>query len=400
MRLTPDEFEFASEMADDLDAKGDHYGAWALRSEMSASTVVDLANTPMGTSIENGPAVPGGVLFFGDHKVQKKGGKYLVTLNHADPGLADPALYGDPDEAAAAVRAGEHTGAARPVTDGRQLGLANDYGLAGYSRYIGLSNQVFDREAARHAEDAAPLPARSEDRLSAAMARVARRTYTPQGEYAWGLANEPGRAGPVTGAPNCGASDDLGHCIERYHSAGCGSTADPETALALAASDAYIERTATPWADARGRTWESQYGGEPMDLVQHLESATGIRLASPDPFDPNAGRRETFRAQRQDRFGDPDDDRDPGFAVPAATRATAAAFARQQGLDGADVRSERARYRGRREEMLAEAGRRNRHLRNPDYSGETSRDRAERLHRTAEPVLYDDGSGVLRYVAG
>jgi hypothetical protein len=167
----------------------------------------------------------------------------------------------------------------------------------------------------------------------------------------------------VTGAPNYGASDPhTGHCIERYHSANC---------------------AARPTRTSGWRCSNSQYD-LPMDLVQHVEAATGQRLVSIDgPFETGTPRREVFAAQRQHRFGDPDDPADNDFAIPPGTRALASAISAQMGLGGDGVRAERQTYRDRNAEVLAEAGRRQRHRRHPDF-GKSVRDRAERLHQPVD----------------
>jgi hypothetical protein len=121
-----------------------------------------------------------------------------------------------------------------------------------------------------------------------------------------------------------------------------------------------------------------------MDLVQHVEAATGQRLVSIDgPFETGTPRREVFAAQRQHRFGDPDDPADNDFAIPPGTRALASAISAQMGLGGDGVRAERQTYRDRNAEVLAEAGRRQRHRRHPDF-GKSVRDRAERLHQPVD----------------
>src|SRR6266581_9719298 len=62
-----------------------------------------------------------------------------------------------------------------------------------------------------------------------------------------------GSLGAVTGQENCGASDEYGHCIERFHAAGCGSIADPFTADAVRPQ--MRDMAARPLADASGRRW-------------------------------------------------------------------------------------------------------------------------------------------------
>ena len=73
----------------------------------------------------------------------------------------------------------------------------------------------------------------------------------------------------------------------------------------------------------------------------------------------------------------------PPVRLQARVGALASAVTRQQGLGDADVRAERQAYRDRNADILAEAARRQRHRRHMDF-GESSRDRAERLHQPVE----------------
>jgi hypothetical protein len=67
-----------------------------------------------------------------------------------------------------------------------------------------------------------------------------------------------------------------------------------------------------------------------MDLVQHVGALTGQRITPlrESPFD-NEGR-ELISAERQPRWGDPDDG--PGAAMPRGTLQAARGYAAQMGL--------------------------------------------------------------------
>lgn len=128
---------------------------------------------------------------------------------------------------------------------------------------IDLSNvdamlgQQFSHAATVAAEDAAPKPRSAEARLANALGRISRGTYQPAGTIEFSspssAARELARArwgaqqpGPVTGRPNCGASDDLGYCINASHDLDCGSIASTEIGDAMRDSGAYARTAAQP----------------------------------------------------------------------------------------------------------------------------------------------------------
>jgi hypothetical protein len=125
-----------------------------------------------------------------------------------------------------------------------------------------------------------------------------------------------------------------------------------------------------------------------MDLVQHLEHATGQRMM-PDGSGPGwqdgAGSRETVSARRVTRFGEPDDPDDPGADLSAATRQAARAAAAAMGIVPADASRERERYRQVAHDAQARVTLRTMGRRHADF-GESPQDRAERMKTPGQPV--------------
>ena len=143
----------------------------------------------------------------------------------------------------------------------------------------------------------------------------------------------------VTGIYPCGTSDEFGRCAEPYHSADCGSLATTEIAEALQESGAYADRAGEALADSSGRAWADQEG-QPMNLTDHIEAATGQRLAGGSLFESGYGHRELVSPQRQARYGDPSDPDDPGTDLPDISALTA-----QLGLSDRSAAGERDRAR-------------------------------------------------------
>lgn len=195
------------------------------------------------------------------------------------------------------------------------------------------------------------------------------------------LANE----GSITGQPNCGLSDDLGYCTERFHQPGCGSAASPDIALGLITEGVYQSRALSPFPDSRGLVWRDQQFGSPMTLTDHVETATGQRQADVNPFSP--GRRNLITAQRPLVFGDTDDPDAIPAGVPASTRRTVDQLAAS--LGARDHLADREAARRERDRMLA----RMRPARHPDY--------AQRPERHREPPrMVQFGGDDPRQLAG
>jgi hypothetical protein len=142
----------------------------------------------------------------------------------------------------------------------------------------------------------------------------------------------------------CGTADDLGYCRERFHQPGCGSAATPDITEALRPE---LELAAMrPFAGANGRAWLDQQYGSPMSLTDHIEAATGQRLADASLWESHRGhRRELASPARPATLGDPDNPDAISQAIPAATARTAAAMAAQAGIGTpADARAQRAAF--------------------------------------------------------
>ncbi len=281
----------------------------------------------------------------------------------------------------------------------QELGLANEdgtgYGATGLADLTGAIELAAAAEAARIAEDALPRARGTEDRLAQCYDRIARGTFTPGREaVALGLAGGPGGlalAGwpaALDSEPNCGPSDEFGYCMEAYHSADCGSLADPELSAALAEMGALGTLATAPWSGSDGRFWLNQ-AALPMDRTQVLEAATGQKLTPVhDPFGTDG--RELIAAERQVRFGDPDDPEDRSADMPGGTLAAARGYAERLGLASPDPARERERYAAYADEMHARTALRTFGRRHAD-AGESTRERAERMSADVYPVSYGDG---------
>jgi hypothetical protein len=261
-------------------------------------------------------------------------------------------------------------------------------GIAQAQQAIELSMAEHERQAA---EDAQPLPKLDEDRLAILLGRAGRRSTRREvlnfaGEDEW---DENG--GPVTGARNCGVTDELtGLCRERYHDTSCGSVSDGETTQALTPTLRGGPRA--PYRDADGRTWQDQ-NGKALTMLGALEAATGQRMSRESAFE-GTGRRELVSPRQRRIWRDPGDEDDPGVEVPAAARAGTATLARQLGLAGPDVGEAREAARIRQAELahaqrMATGGRAG----HPDLC-ESPRERAERLHRPQRYVPAEGEGGI------
>jgi hypothetical protein len=256
----------------------------------------------------------------------------------------------------------------------------------------------YDQRAAVAAWDELPQPRRAEDRLAGALDRIAAGAYTPGAlEFAGGAsaaARELARArwgmgqpGNVTGRANCGPTNDLGYCQERYHSPGCGSLATTEIAEAMRDSGSYARLAALPFEDVDGMPWAST-DGEAMTLRDHVEAATGERLGDGVGFETGHGKRAVVSAAPLAVFADPDD---PDTArvdrVPDDAWATAAQVLAQAGITKRSAAAERARHAGRTA-RVALSGRGTRP--DPDFDMSTRRERVREAWGAPEPVRYGD----------
>jgi len=224
--------------------------------------------------------------------------------------------------------------------------------------------------------------------MTAALDRVRRGTLTPAGPARLGL-DFSSVPGGVTGQATCGPADEFGYCREQFHDATCGSYAGNDVALALIGEDLYLDRAASPWADANGRMWNNQYG-LPMDLTQVMESVSGQRLANTrgDLFEDGHGQREAFRAQVSRVWADPDDP-DGGWAdeIPADVSGLASAVLAQAGIRTESAEAKRARLRADPRRQLMQAA-----IARQTGTTETMRERAERVR---EAAVQPDGGASL-----
>jgi hypothetical protein len=298
--------------------------------------------------------------------------------------------------------------------------LANRPGLAlELANLDATIDTAFATERARLSQDARrPARMTAEARLSDALARIGTSSYLPsRAARALGFAGEANSAGQVlaqarwhpgtlaagSDGGNCGPSDEYGYCREQFHSMDCGSLADPEVAGVLAETGVYADLTTSPWRDENGRTWANQ-AGTVMDLVQHLEHATGQRMM-PDGTGPGwqdgAGSRETITARRVTGFGEPDDPDDPGTDTPAATRRAARQAAAAMGITAPDAVRERERYRQVAHDAQARVTLRTMGRRHADF-GESPQERAARMKTGVQPVQLEDTQpgAQPQYVAG
>ena len=207
------------------------------------------------------------------------------------------------------------------------LGTApgHDYGLSGLNEAIEMSYQ---HQQQASIEDSQPLARSSEDRLAAAVGRISRNTYTAPREVLdfASPATEYG-VSSLTSMTNCGAADQLGYCIERFHSADCGSYSGPD--MITPQLRAQMSRiTSHPVIDANGRTWNDQHGAA-MTLPGLIEASTGQRATRENLFETGSARPELAEPTRQNRYGDFDGGQ--GEAFTASTRAAAARIAAADG---------------------------------------------------------------------
>jgi hypothetical protein len=231
------------------------------------------------------------------------------------------------------------------ISEAPQYDASPDYGDGDGTAELAEFAQVWEDanalELARLEQDAEPLAVRSEDRMANALDRIGAGTYVPAGYAAYGLANQGGME-------TYGLVDDLGYSIDRYPALGYGpATPDIVEAVQPKLADKALE----PWADANGRGFYDQYGIE-MCLTDHIEAATGVRLADADPYSVRP-RRELASAQRPYVHGDPDD---PGSGeyFPASTVATVRALAAQAGIQtGERHQAQLAAYRAEHDRQTA-----------------------------------------------
>ena len=140
--------------------------------------------------------------------------------------------------------------------------------------------------AIREAEDAARLARRrtgtsvTEDRLSAAMARIGHGTYTPgTGQRALGFANSAtdavDRAAEQAGGWDysiCDCTEDGVPAMTRYHTLGCAAAElTPDIMGTAAVRDDPMRRAVQPAEDARGHVFEDQYG-IPAGMTELLQA--------------------------------------------------------------------------------------------------------------------------------
>lgn len=244
-----------------------------------------------------------------------------------------------------------------------------------------------EHERQQAAEDSQPLPPGDEARLAVLLGRAGRRSAQREVLNFAGPYDEDG--GPVTGQPNCGYTDPgTGLCIERYHDMGCGSMASGDVTEALRPVLAGGARA--PYRDEHGWTWVDQ-NGRALTTLGMLESTTGQRLTRESAFETGQGRRELTAPQSRRIWRDRDDEDDPGIEAPAL-RATTTALARQLGLTGPDTAQARNQARTRRDGLAAAQRLRTGGRGHLDV-GETTRERAERLHRPQHYVAAGDGLG-------
>ena len=308
------------------------------------------------------------------------------------------------DDLAAGRLSPEEIDALEAIEPGLVASLSAPAGLNGHAHANGsgfsydLSNAAdaidlaADRTQQRLAEDAEPQPSGTEARLTRCYDRIARGTFAPAAfEFAGGAArlavprqaplarNTEDYRASVTGSPACGTVDVYGRCSEPFHSAGCGSIADPEVARKLIDNGAYRARTDRQWADDSGSVFRSQWD-TPMDLAQLLESQAGERLAgsASGPFESGDGPRELLLPQRHQRFGDPDDPEGYDAPMPAGHQLDRAALAGQAGITS----RRRARSARRQGRARAPSAQLNPRWQDPG-TGESMAERAGADHRPA-----------------
>ncbi len=280
--------------------------------------------------------------------------------------LGEPGPAFDLSTSAVASRLGYDDAGIDAIT---QASLPPNYGdghaeLAEFDRVFQLSNET---ELTRLAEDAVPLPVRAEDRMAYLVGRAGRRTLTPQGQFAYGLANTPDPMAATTDGVPCGFIDATGRCGERYHAAYCNALATPFIAENLKPQ---MERIAhRPHLDENGRTWQDPEYGSHMSLLDHLESMTGQRLGDVGLFETGRSKRQVVQAKRSQVFGDPDDPDAMPLEVSASTARTAERLARQSGIQtSAGVREQQTAWKQQHQRLQARIGK----PRSADYSADLS----------------------------
>lgn len=239
-----------------------------------------------------------------------------------------------------------------------------------------LSNRGAARESAWQSEHAAEHAARArsprsyggtEGRLERAYQRVMAGTYTPQaaaGAFEWRQAHSA--VSRLSGAPNCGVSDDLGYCCAGSHEAGCGSLATSEAAQALAASGAYRELAARQWVDATGLPVR-RADGSAATISDVFEQAAGQRLHGQAAFETGGPRPEVAQVHRPDPYG--------SLADARLLERAASAMGVTRQAPAHDVGVQRVADHALRTAGQFRSGRAG----HPDYVGESPGERAARV---------------------
>lgn len=122
-----------------------------------------------------------------------------------------------------------------------------------------------------------------------------------------------------------------------------------------------------------------------------IEVAAGQRVM-PNETGPgwqDGPRRELVSAARQQMWGDPDDTDAPGGYMPQDTRQAAMQAARAMGITPKSVSAERARASARRDDVMGQVAIRSGGRAHSDL-GESTRERAERMHSYGQPVPFND----------
>lgn len=269
----------------------------------------------------------------------------------------------------------------------------------GYQTVHDLANASYGRESQRTAEDAtgATWHGSADDRLAAAMTRIATGTYVPRTpsladfsspsrhvrELAQARHRQDHQDFSLAGGKSaCGTVDDFGRCAEPYHAHGCSAAMDPEITLAMADGD-----PARLMTDAAGRQWGNAAGGT-TTWGEWLEGQTGQRQQVSGWED---GRRDLNTMPRHRLFGDPDDPDDPGQVFPGGTQATVDVIRQQMGVSKEPTGfwrglEQATRYAAARQTRPPTAAERAYDAWQAAGTAETSRERAARMHRPVQPV--------------
>jgi hypothetical protein len=209
--------------------------------------------------------------------------------------------------------------------------------------------------------------------------------------HAIDLANQPGSdsfqielaryEGDLPGL--CGRPDSFGGCSERYHASSCAHNVQAAASRAATPADAGAwqgvlhSRSQEIAVDSEGRAFRNGQG-EIANMSDHFRASSGIRprrsVFEPGPKTAtNPGPMEKASIQPAD----------PGFS--RSTRAAARAFAAQAGMrTSADDARQREASRAGIAGARADLDRRTAGRVHPDYSGETMRERAERVKAQAQ----------------